>query len=147
VEVAFPDDNPILFVSRTPDAVTDDAVGLQGGCWTIRYSPQANRLAHLNLLTAPLKSSQRVYLVRSASVTDIPRSLGRYRFVPLSASRAAAGLYNIERELPAGRAEVRLFSAAALMPAAGIKAINSRSFFPRLGPHLPLFVLPEFGSR
>jgi hypothetical protein len=29
VKIAFIDDNLVLFVSRTPDAVTDDAVGLR----------------------------------------------------------------------------------------------------------------------
>jgi hypothetical protein len=99
---------PILLVSRTPGAVTDDAVGLQGGCWTIRYLSQTNRLAYLNLLAAPLKSSQRVYLLRSTGhrtghqVVKIPPRTPSDRL----ANHVLCMHGRLVRELPAGRAEI-----------------------------------------
>jgi hypothetical protein len=102
VKLAFLDDNLILFVSRTPDAVTDDAVGLRElpdnpvltTYLTARLygRTQPNRFADFELAHpyAPLKSTQRIYLVRSTSVTGNPRTLRRYRFVPIPDSCAAA---------------------------------------------------------
>src|SRR5260370_12107498 len=84
VKLGFLDDNLILFVSRTPDAVADDAVGLRELADNPVLAPhpsarlygraQPNRLADFEFAHryAPLKSSQPVYLVRSTSVTGNP---------------------------------------------------------------------------